>query len=388
VNATAMPLLRPMSVAGLLDATIRLYRKNFWTLVAIVAVVQVPVLVVNGLLSVPMSRASEEMLAFEPYTFDPGTYDPSAPPDFMPASFGRYLLWLGLQLLVGGLLGMVATTLMTGALAWAVSERHLDRPIAVGPAYRAVFRRWKSLFGAALLALLIYIGLYVVFLIPCLGQLVGLPALIFAYVCLRFVPQAVMLEGERASGSLRRSWYLTKPHFWRVLGIIALLWLLGLLLTAGPSLIINYGIVTLSPSLILRNLVATGVSAVLSLLYLPIRLTGETLVYYDLRVRQEGLDLEMELKALSPLPEYAEAGEGATLPVEDEQPSLPPASPAREQFLTGRDWRNLGILLAIGFVILLLCCAVYAFLVFAMAALTAPFMQGIIETLPTVTPPP
>jgi hypothetical protein len=228
----------------------------------------------------------------------------------------------------------------------------------------------------------------VVFLIPCLGQLVGLPALIFAYVCLRFVPQAVMLEGERASGSLGRSWYLTKPHFWRVLGIIALLWLLGLLLTAGPSLIINYGIVTLSPSLILRNLVATGVSAVLSLLYLPIRLTGETLVYYDLRVRQEGLDLEMELKALSPLPEYAEAGEGATLPVEDEQPSLPPASPAREQFLTGRDWRNLGILLAIGFVILLLCCAVYAFLVFAMAALTAPFMQGIIETLPTVTPPP
>jgi hypothetical protein len=378
-----------MSVAGLLDATIRLYRKSFWTLVAIVAVVQVPVLVIDGILSVPLSQASEEMLAFEPYTFDPETYDPEAPPEFpLPPGFGRYSLWLGLQLLVGGILGMVATTLMTGALAWAVSERYLDRPIAVGPAYRAVFRRWKSLFGAALLTLLIYIGLYVAFLIPCLGQLVALPALIFTYVCLRFVSQAVMLDGERASGSLGRSWYLTKPHFWRVLGIIALLWLLGLLITAGPSLIVNYGIVALSPSLLLRSLIATGVTAVLSLLYLPIRLTGETLVYYDLRVRQEGLDLEMELEALPPLPGYGEAEEAVSLPVEVAQPSLPPVSPPREPFLTGRDWRNLAILLAVGFGILLLCCAVYAVLVFAVSALTAPFMQGIIESLPTATPLP
>jgi hypothetical protein len=378
-----------MSVASLLDATIRLYRKNFWTLIAIVAVVQVPVLVIDGIFSVPLSQASEEMLLWDPYTFDPGTYDPETPPEFpLPPGFGRYFLWLGLQLLVGGILGMVATTLMTGALAWAVSERHLDRPITVGTAYRAVFRRWKSLFGAALLTLLIYIGLYVVFLIPCLGQLVALPLLIFAYVCLRFVPQAVMLDGERASGSLARSWYLTKPHFWRVLGIIALLWLLGMLITAGPSLIVNYGIVALSSSLLLRNLIATGVTAVLSLLYLPIRLTGETLVYYDLRVRQEGLDLEMELEALPPLPEYGEAEEVVSLPAEAGQPSLPPASPAREPFLTGRDWRNLAILLAVGFGILLLCCALYAVLVFAVGALTAPFLQGIIESLPTMTPLP
>ena len=389
MNVTAMPLLRPMSVAALLDATIRLYRKNFWTLVAIVAVVQVPALVIDGILSVPLSQASEEMLAWDPYTFDPGTYDPEAPPEFpLPPGFDRYFLWLGLQLLVGGILGMVASTLMTGALAWAVSERHLDRPITVGSAYRAVFRRWKSLFGAALLMLLIYIGLYVAFLVPCLGQLVALPALIFAYVCLRFVPQAVMLDGERASGSLGRSWYLTKPHFWRVLGIIALLWLLGMLITAGPSLIVNYGVVALSSSLLVRNLIATGVTAVLSLLYLPIRLTGETLVYYDLRVRQEGLDLEMELEALAPLPGYGEAEEAVSLPGEVAQPSLPPASPAREPFLTGRDWRNLAILLAVGFGILLLCCAVYAVLVFALSALTAPFMRGIIDSLPTMTPLP
>jgi hypothetical protein len=378
-----------MSVASLLDATIRLYRRNFWTLVAIVAIVQVPVLVVDGILSVPLSQATDEMLAFQPLTFDPGTYDPEAPPEFpLPPSFGRYFLWLGLQVLVGGVLGMVATTLMTGALAWAVSERYLDRPIAVGPAYRAVFRRWKSLFGAALLTLLIYIALYVSFLIPCLGQLVALPALVFAYVCLRFVPQAVMLDGERASGSLGRSWYLTKPHFWRVLGIIALLWLLGMLITAGPSLIVNYGIVALSSSLILRNLIATGVTAVLSLLYLPIRLTGETLVYYDLRVRQEGLDLEMELEALAPLPGYDEGEEEMSLAVEVAQPSLPAASPAREPFLTGRDWRNLAILLAVGFGILLLCCAVYAVLLLAISAFTAPFMQGILDSLPTATPLP
>jgi hypothetical protein len=65
-----------MSVASLLDATIRLYRRNFWTLVAIVAIVQVPVLVVDGILSVPLSQATDEMLAF---SLSPLTRGPMIP---------------------------------------------------------------------------------------------------------------------------------------------------------------------------------------------------------------------------------------------------------------------------------------------------------------------
>lgn len=370
---TVLPFLRPMRVAELLDATIRLYRKNFLTFVAIVAIVQVPLLVINGALSFPMAQATEEMSTYDPYSFDPETYDPEAPPDFaFPPGLGRYFLWLGIQFLVSATLGLVGTSLMTGALAWAVSERHLQRPVTVGRAYRAVLRRWKPLLGAALLTLGLYFLLYIFVFVPCLGQIAGIPALAFTYVCLRFVPQAVMLDEQRAGEALRRSWYLTKPYFWRVLGIVALLWLFGILITAGPSYIANFGAAALPMSYVARTLLITAVSTLLSLLYVPIRLAGETLVYYDLRVRAEGLDLELELDALTEDLALAE-------------PALPAAPPAAEPFLSRRDWRNLAILAGVGLVILILCCAVYALVVMAISAVAMPAMEQILQEMMTVT---
>ena len=393
MSATAIPFLRPLGVAELLDATIRLYRKNFWTFVAIVAVVHVPLLVINGALSVPMSLAVQEMQTFNPYTFDPETFDPETfdperRPSLFPPSFGRYLLWAGIQLLVSASLGLVATALMTGALAWAVSERHLERPVTVGRAYRAVLRRWKPLLGATLLTLGIYLVLYIVLVVPCIGQIVGIPALIFTYVCLRFVPQAVLLEEQRAGDSLRRSWFLAKPHFWRVAGIIALLFLLGLLITAGPSYIVNFGIVAANIPLVLRTLITTVIGALLGLLYLPIRLTGETVLYYDLRVRAEGLDLEMEVDALA-LPTAPDLDDLLGLePVTARQPTLPPAPIAHEPFLTRRDWRNLAILVGVGVGLLAICCILYLGFVALITAVSAPMMEQILESLPTLTPTP
>ena len=372
----ALPFLRPMRVAELLDATIRLYRKNFLTFVAIVAVIQVPLLVINGALSIPMAQATEEMASYDPYSFDPETFDPDAPPTFpFPSGFGRYFLWWSIQILVTATLGLVGSSLMTGALAWAVSERHLERPVTVGNAYRAVLRRWKPLLGAALLTLGLYILLYIFVFVPCIGQIVGIPALAFTYVCLRFVPQAVMLEEQRAADALRRSWYLTKPYFWRVLGIVALLWLFSMLITAGPSYIVSFGSAALPVSYVVRTLIITAVSAVLGLLYIPIRLAGETLVYYDLRVRAEGLDLEMELDAL-------------TADLEPVEPALSAAPPAAEPFLSRRDWRNLAILAGVGLVIVILCCAVYFLVFMAIAAVTMPGMEQILQEMMTVTPLP
>jgi hypothetical protein len=394
--------LRTMGVAELLDATIRLFRKNFLTFVAIVAVVQVPLLVINGLLSVPASQATQDMTTFNPYTFDPEIAGPEAPPQFFPSGFGRYFLWLGLQLLVSVVLGLVAMSLMTGAMAWAVSERYLDRPVTVGRAYRAVFRRWKSLLGGALLLLLVYIAIAIFGIVPCIGWLAVIPAALFAYTCLHFVPQAVMLEGQRAADGLKRSWYLAKPHFWRVLGILAVLWLFSMLVTSGPSLLVSYALVALSPSLLVRSLLGTAVSMLLSLLYLPIQYTGLTLVYYDLRMRQEGLDLELELEALAraPTSEAVEMGAipapaapepaGAGIiagPAEAAHPLLPPAPLPREPFLNNRDWRNLAILLGVGLGIMALCCVLYFILIAAMTAVSAPFMERMMQMM-TTTPLP
>jgi len=344
-----------MRVADLLDTAIRLYRKNFLTFMAIVAVLYVPLIMINGLLGIPMAQAAEEMTSFKPQSYREEVL-PQLP------GFGRYLLWGGVQLLVSGVLGLVANTLTTGALAWAISERYLERPVTVGAAYRALSRRWKPLLGAFLLILLVYLGLYVMALIPCIGWLAFLPAMTFTYTCLRFAPQAVMLEGHRPADGLRRSWYLARPHFWLVFGMLALLWLLAMLITAGPSSLITYGAIAFRASYMVRTLLTTVVSALLSLLYVPIRLTGETLLYYDLRVRQEGLDLEMELEALAQAP--------AERPTEGRSPS-PALPPAREPLLSPRDWRNLGILLGVMVGVVFLCLVAYLGLVALVAGLSA-----------------
>lgn len=389
MNTAAIPILRPMRVAELLDATIRLYRKSFLTFVAIVAVVQIPLLVINGLLTIPTSQAGQEMvgsLPSDPTSFDPEDFAAGEPFPLIPSSMGRFYLWWGLQMVVSGVLGVVGTSLMTGAMAWAVSERHLDRPITVGGAYRAVFRRWKPLLGAMLLTLGVYLFLVIVGLVPCIGWVIVLPAGVFTYVCLRFAPQAVMLEEQRAADSLTRSWYLTKPHFWRVLGIIALLWLLGMLITLGPSYLVQFGVVAIQASYLVRTLAATAASALLSLLYTPIRLAGETLIYYDLRVRQEGLDLEMEMDALALAEEVGE--QLLPEPAESGWPSVPVAPADREPFLTGRDWRNLAILFGVALGIVVVCCVLYVALMAVIMTALAPMMEQMMEYLPTFTPSP
>jgi hypothetical protein len=387
VNKASLSL-HPMRVAELLDATIRLFRKNFLTFVAIVAVIQVPVVVIEGLLSMQSSRAAIDTTGLNPYSFDPDTFDETSPMPALPSGLGRYYLWLGIDLLITAVLGLVATSLMTGAMAWTVSERYLNRPVTVGRAYRAVSRRWTSLLGGAVLLLLVGLAIGIFGIVPCIGWVAFLPVAAFAYTCLHFVPQAVMLEGQPATGALKRSWYLAKPHFWRVLGILVVLWLFSVLLTSGPSMLITYGIVAFSPSPVVSSLLGTTVSLVLSLLYLPIQYTCLTLVYYDLRMRQEGLDLEMELEA-QPSPASDEMAETESIagPAEAAHPLLPPPAPAREPFLNQRDWRNLAIVLGVGLGLLLLCFVLYFVAVMAIAAVINPSMRDIFQMMTTTALP-
>jgi len=397
MNDAALPFLRPMTVAELLDTAFRLFRHNFLLLVAIVAVVQVPVTIIDAGFSLPMDQSLEEMQNEQNFSTQP--YDPDNPLSAFPDSFVRYFGLLGLNLVVTGLLALIGTSLMTGALAWAVAQRHLGRPVTVGSAYRAVFRRWKSLLGATLLMLGVYLVLILIGIVPCVGWVFVVPMTLFSYTCLRFAPQSVMLEERRAAESLRRSWYLVKPHFWRVFGMLFLLWLLSVVITAGPSMLVNYGLLALQPSFLVQLLISTVLSTLLTLLYMTIRLTGETLIYYDLRVRQEGLDLEMEAEALGL--SAAQDLLGPSLAFEDDLDvapaeagpaavaALPPVTPPGESFLIGRDWKNLLILLGVGVGLILLCVVAYVALMAALVALSGPMIgNSFEEIILTLTPGP
>jgi hypothetical protein len=136
----------------------------------------------------------------------------------------------------------------------------------------------------------------VFFLLIFLSALLLIALSVFLTVCFLFVVPAVVLEGQNPIDALRRSWSLALSSFWRVLGIYLLLTLLVFVLTLVPAGALSFviGIVFSDPSeIIIQQSLSNLVSYSMQILVLPLSVIGITVLYYDLRVRKEGEDLQM-----------------------------------------------------------------------------------------------
>lgn len=280
-NATIW--LRPRAVGALLDQAVVLYRRNFAVFVGIVALVQVPVSVVLTLVSTVL--LDPESLSRTPPPPRSGA-DPAAIASSQAATvaalsdlLSRMLLFVALAV-IGGILLNIAT----GALAKAISESYLGRPIGVIAAYRAVWRQVPALTGLILL-----VGIATVLLIVP-------PLFAWIFISWSFAAQAIVLEGTGVAGGLQRSWELVRGSWWRVFGAYLLLLLVGVIVSLSSSLVSVLLSLT-GASWAVQNIGSQFVALLLSVLYVPIRLAGMTLLYYDLRVRKEGYDLQVALDA-------------------------------------------------------------------------------------------
>jgi len=105
---------------------------------------------------------------------------------------------------------------------------------------------------------------------------------------------AIVLLGERSSSSA-------------LLGITLLLGILVYFLTAGPAYLSGFLTLVL-PSFVIATAVQTVLNTTIHILIMPIQLAALALLYYDLRIRQEGFDLEMLTQPAPPvLPELSGA---------------------------------------------------------------------------------
>lgn len=105
---------------------------------------------------------------------------------------------------------------------------------------------------------------------------------------------AIVLEGKDASKSLGRSWSLTSDYFWRVYGTSFAAGILSTLLSTLPSLFVGFLLqqssgVSAQTALIITNMI----EQIASIFASPMVIAVNVLIYYDLRVRKEGFDLEL-----------------------------------------------------------------------------------------------
>jgi hypothetical protein len=344
MTASSMPTLRPLGIGELLDQAIRLYRRNFLNFIGIIAVVQIPLGLLQFGLALIQLQANPA-LAVTPRGEPTQT---QLSPAFWASTGGSFVVALISFVLVQG----VATAAMTRAVA----DNYLGTPTGFTGAYRRIGHAWLPLLGTLFLAALAGILLFVWFLVPCVGWATGLGILAFySGVIVPMVAPIVVLERKSSYPAMRRAWDLARRRYWPVVGFVTLILLFNLIVISGPNLLISavfQGLflrqaanraALLSAQVIIESLL----SLIFSLLYVPLQLIGFTLLYFDLRVRTEGLDLAMLTQ------DAAAASPDTVLTTQ-----APPAE--RGGLITGRELGNF-FLLSLGFG------AIYAVIVGAVA---------------------
>lgn len=295
MTAASLPHLRPLSLGELLDQAIRLYRRNFLKFIGIIAIVQIPLAILQMLAS---------LLTFG------GVFAQAQNPEAVPATdpFSAlgpgYLAGIGLSLGLGLISFILIQGVASAATARAVADSYLGESTGMLEAYEKIGRHWLSILGALLLILLLYIGIFIWWVVPCVGWITGLGILIFfSMVIVPLIAPVIVLEKQRAAQAIRRAWDLARRRFWWALGFVFILYLFSLLIIAGPSALLTVlmgalvgspaGSNTPSTLFTVQTILSSLVSLVTSLIYLPLQVTCITLMYFDLRVRTEGFDLAL-----------------------------------------------------------------------------------------------
>jgi hypothetical protein len=194
-------------------------------------------------------------------------------------------------LIVAIILGSVAG----GATIEVIGKTYVDEPVSAGSAIRYAFGRLGALIGTSfLVGVIVIIGLALCFV----------PGIIFALMY-AVANQVVMLEGRSGGAAMSRSAELTSGFRGRVFGVIFLVILVTGLLNLGlqKGLAIAFppggDVLQTATGFEMKrynhpnyeiNMVAGFVVQVLLGAYQSICLT---LLYFDLRVRKEGFDLEV-----------------------------------------------------------------------------------------------
>jgi len=268
-SARTGPLpLHPMTLSDILDGAFNLFKAEARTIVLVTAAFLVPVQLVAAFLQRGYLGGAGFVSIFT---------DPLAAEGAIDAG-GNGQLWAAL---VSALATVLIVPFVAGAVSRIVSAAYLGERMTAGQALRAVRSRWWAFILAWLLVHLVE----VVGLVMCI-----LPGLLAMALCVAVAP-AIALEGLGPIRAMRRSFRLVRPRLFPVLGVALLSGLLastvGSALSSVPSGLallvgLRWGWPLLAVGGIVSGLVSTPLISIVA-----------TLVYYDGRIRQEGLDLQI-----------------------------------------------------------------------------------------------
>lgn len=309
--------LRPLSIGDIYQGAFAAIKTNARTMFGFTAALLGVVLVI----SIATNYAIINLVL-------PNYLSPSSPYAAVFTSLSGSFSQLG-----GTLLQVLATVLLSGLIVVAVSRSVLGRVASSKEVWERTKSKFLPLIGLNIIisiisGLMMIIGIVVFFVLLAsaastaktdreflqdLGvSLVGLlilmviSALVSSYLSIKFsvASPAMVLENLGVFAAIGRSWSLTRGNFWRLFGINILTAIItsmvaGIFVGIADALGAIFIVVgSSSPEDVIASLNTTYIlimvmSTIAQLLILPFTSSVNALLYIDLRMRKEGLDVEL-----------------------------------------------------------------------------------------------
>jgi hypothetical protein len=261
MDDTNLPRFEAMTTGVLLDRAFRLYTSNFSLMLGITAAAYVPFYLIMVIIE---SRVGVNVQA------------PSGGLSTLLFQIVFMILWAS-----------IAFPIASGAATYAISERYLGNEVTVGEALRLALSRFWTLSIAQITATIRVMFGFLLLVVPGILWMLS-----YALI----VP-AVLIEGQNATPSLRRSRELVKGHRGKVFCVMFIVNLLQGILALGVSMVSGMIFSSDSGSGAVLN---SAMNNLLSIFLTPLGIVATILLYYDMRIRKEGFDLEMLSRAITP----------------------------------------------------------------------------------------
>jgi hypothetical protein len=273
--------LRPRTATEIIDASFQLLRANYVPLVTLSVATQLPLLVVRILLP----RLSTGFAAGQ-------------------SEFLRGITATEIALVVvGGAVLVLLAVVAQNAVLVAASQVYLGQAIDAGAALRRALVRFLPLIAAVLLFFAGFGVIAGVLVIPAVAvaRTAGFVALFFFGMYTMFrcasLSAVVVLEDGGPWRAITRAWELGGGQVLHILATI----LLSLLIYMGVAIVglVIVGVIGLAVHAITDPSVSAVFQSAVSALIYPLVMAITVVLYYDLRIRHEGFDVEQMSRALA-----------------------------------------------------------------------------------------
>jgi hypothetical protein len=262
--------LRPLGVGEILDVAIKVYRLRFVTLIKAVTILVAPV---SALGAIVQLSAEPDDISTSPGDFDTS---PGSEPDL-----SDFATFLG-ALIVVAVLTFVATQVATAASLKIISGTYLAEEAEWRDSLRFALSRLGSLVWLSTITGVLLLLAFLACVVP----------MIYLYAAWAVAVPVLLLEDVRGRKALRRSRLLVRGRWWSTAAAL----LLSTLLQTIVNLVftgVGTALVAAADNELADAVVNTVLGTAASVFTTPFAAAVTAVLYFDLRVRKEGFDLEM-----------------------------------------------------------------------------------------------